>query len=97
VSQHYVDPKSIYVPRPIWASDINAQVNLLTLEGQLEPIIASRMAFSEDNYEGGEIQYNWVLDERSYDAYPYVGARIQAAIKLGWPTVLVETKVTTSG
>ena len=99
MSQHYVDPNKVFVGHATeWGT--RSLMAILKSQGQIEPIIVAEAIGSivelERRIESG-VEYEFSLDDRSYEEYPFAGDLVMAARRLAWPTILVETEVRTSG
>ena len=103
MSQHYVDPNKVFVGRATeWGT--RSLMAILKSQGQIEPIIARKVNKLSANDivrqvidDTLEPRYEFSLDDRSYEEYPFAGDLVMAARRLAWPTILVETEVRTSG
>jgi hypothetical protein len=69
---HAVDPLTVSIG-DVYPSDVRTQVQRLTEEGQIEPILVSPPP----------------LMVPSKDAWAYSHEQVAAARALGWPTILV--------
>lgn len=70
----YVDPNKVILEEHTNRRDVGNQVKLLNKQGQIVPLVAK------------ETTNGWVVNDSDY---PYATAQVEAAIELGWSTIIL--------